>query len=87
MHYFRSKEGMWPTNLEEVAPFTEVFDELITNPVTGDYPGYEYVMPKDSPNSATAIVLYQLRNGQRDLTLNALYGDGHVGSVSGSQPN
>ena len=37
------------------------------NPLTGDNPGYEYVKPTQPPGFPTEIMLYQLRNGVRDL--------------------
>ena len=86
MHRYKATEGQgWPAALDELEPYvSDQFETLMTNPVTLYYPGYDYVPPVDSPNAASAVVLYQLRNGQRDLSLDVLYGDGHVGPAPGA---
>ena len=88
IHRFQSREGAWPASLEDLKPFTEMYDELITNPVTGDYPGYEYVKPELIRNVVPfdTVVLYQLRTGSRDLQLPVLYADGAVRPVGREAP-
>ena len=55
-----------------------------TNPLTGDTPGYEYVAPTEFNESGypvdteNTVVIYQLRNGQRDTSLPVGYANGSV---------
>ena len=78
-HY--EEKQQWPDGLDELLPALENNRAVFENPVTGDNPGYEYVKPSGSLEeikSAETIVLYQLRNGQRDASLAAAYLDGQV---------
>ena len=72
------ENGAWPDRLVQLKKYAAEgrWDELITNPVTGDRPGYEYVKP--ASDSFDAVILYQLRGGERDLTLPVAYADGAV---------
>ena len=58
----------------------EAYQELITNPVTGDNPGYEYVKPAGHPSDQDfdhhQVILRQLNGGQRDPNLEVGYSDG-----------
>jgi hypothetical protein len=77
-------EGKYPESLDlkefqEDVGGPEVFKQIMMNPLTGDSPGYEYVKPPDgTPLTADLIILYQLRNGHRDVTLDAFALDGTV---------
>jgi len=77
----KSFSDMWPENLEELGKSVggpADLAELLVNPVTGDNPGYEYVKPEENSPLSQLIIVYQLRNGKRDLTLPVGYGDGSV---------
>jgi hypothetical protein len=67
-------DGQWPNGLSDIKPFlTDThFNVLMSNPITGDIPGYEYVKPTDEVDLKTTVVLYQLRNGQRATDLHDL---------------
>jgi hypothetical protein len=73
----RNGQGAFPANLEALRPFTDNFDQLIKNPVTGDNPGYELAQPTVERH----VTMYQLRNGKRDTALDVLYVDGSVGPL------
>ena len=79
MANYRAKNGGWPESLEEISPYLEgEVSELMTNPITGDDPGYEYVRPDMNIAPPKTVVLYQLRDGRRDTTLPVLFADGSV---------
>lgn len=75
---FESANGVWPDRLDQLETYARKgeWDNVITNPVTGDKPGYEYVKP--AGNSVDAAIFYQLRGGMRDLSLPAACADGSV---------
>jgi len=70
-----SGKGKYPETLDdegyqEDVGGPEVFQQLMINPLTGANPGYEYVKPPDdTPPDADVIILYQMRDGYRDVTL------------------
>ena len=80
--YRQQHQDAWPDDLETIKQvmrdqmeFTqEDIDSAMTNPLTGDSPGYEYVKPSDE--KPETVVLYQLRGGQRDTSLTATRADG-----------
>jgi hypothetical protein len=94
MDYWEDGGEKWPESLEDLRKFSEDFDALMTNPITGDNPGYRYTKPArgsltgdeggdededpDAPRSEDIVVIEQLRNGQVDDTLRKLYADGSV---------
>jgi hypothetical protein len=82
---YRESFGKYPEDLEDIEKFVgggESFDRVIANPLTGDNPGYEYVKPpEDTPLTADPIIIYQLRNGQRDTRLTAFALDGTARSA------
>ena len=81
LHDYQASNGDWPQTLEQIREMTDTdLDVLMKNPVTGDDPGYEYVPPAVDADPATTVVLYQLRDGQRDTTLRVGYADGSVAS-------
>ena len=78
-HYEKKQE--WPDGLDELLPLLDNNHAVFDNPLTGDNPGYEYVKPSaplEEIKDAETIVLYQLRNGQRDRKLAVAYLDGQV---------
>ena len=77
----RKEKEQWPDGLDELLPLLENNQAVFHNPLTGDKPGYEYVKPSgllEEIKSAETIVLYQLRNGQRDRKLAVAFLDGQV---------
>jgi len=71
----------WPTEISEIKSVFEndsEYNEVMTNPITGDNPGYEYVQPQEGFDPSTTIVLYQLRGGTRDKSLSVTYADGSI---------
>jgi hypothetical protein len=80
---FEGEEGQWPDNLDQVKEQAEKaaadmgadkdFATLMKNPLTGDDPGYEYVIPAEGDPIEETVMLYQLRGGQRDETLAKCY--------------
>ncbi len=81
---YETQKQVWPDSVEELLPYLENEDTVFANPFTGDDPGYEYVKPTDSHPSPNTVILYQLRDGERDLTLKVLFADGHVGPLEDS---
>lgn len=86
---YREVNGQWPDSISDVKPLlTDThLDMLMSNPVTGDIPGYEYVKPTYEADLETTVILYQLRNRQRATDLPAGYADNRVAEIgsSGSQ--
>ncbi len=79
--YSDQHDRRWPKNMDELA---RIFKDPIgvknlKNPATGDTPGYEYVAPF-SPvrNPAHTVVMIQLRDGKRDLSLAVGFADTRV---------
>lgn len=77
MDYLEENNSIWPETLEDLRDYSKDFDALMTNPVTGDNPGYQYTPPTGESEEATVVVV-QLRNGQPDTSLRCLYSDGLV---------
>lgn len=70
VEFRQANDGNWPDDLEQVRKYVKgnFGGELMTNPVTGDDPGYEYVKPQpdsDGNVEPRTIILYQLRGGSR----------------------
>ena len=81
--YAQSHDGEWPDKLEEIKTTVggeAAYQELITNPVTGDSPGYEYIKPQGKPTdpdyNPRQVILHQLNGGKRDPKLKSGYTDG-----------
>lgn len=81
--YAQAHDGEWPDSLDQIKESVggeESYQKLITNPVTGDNPGYEYVKPTGKPDDPDydyhQIILYQLNKGKRDPNLKSGYSDG-----------
>lgn len=84
--YRSANEGEWPEELGDVRHFTDTsFAELMHNPITGDEPGYEYVSPPTDADPETTVILYQLRDGQRDAELRVGFASGRVSQLSQPQ--
>lgn len=81
--YAQAHDGEWPDSLDQIKESVggeAAYQKLITNPVTGDKPGYEYIKPEGKPSDPNydhhQIVLYQLNKGKRDPNLESGYSDG-----------
>jgi len=74
---YQKDNGGWPDALDQVIEANSLLSGKMANPLTGDNPGYEYVKPGDDATAET-IVLYQLRDGKRDETVEVAYLDGSV---------
>ena len=88
MNYRSVNEEQWPEDLSEIEGLiSDVdFEQLMSNPVTGDNPGYEYVKPSDSADPATTVILYQLRGGQRATDLQVGFADNHLSEIVRRRP-
>ena len=71
----------WPESLNNVQEYLDdkKLAELLKNPHTGDNPGYEYVKPTVARPDPKTILVYQLRDGKRDMSLPVVYADGKTG--------
>lgn len=90
---FREDTGReWPETIDDLKPYVTDFEEFMTNPITGDNPGYRYTVPdpqavaearakldEESGEELSVVVIVQLRNGEPDLSLRKLFSDGRVG--------
>jgi hypothetical protein len=81
--YAKAQEGEWPDSLEQIKEFVggeTAYQQLITNPVTGDKPGYEYIKPVGKPGDPNydyhQLILHQMNKGKRDPNLESGYSDG-----------
>jgi len=83
LHRFRDTHNDWPSRLEEIVPILgsqAEFDEAARNPVTSDNPGYAYAKPPALvEREDNFITLFQLRRGQRDLSLDVAFVGATVG--------
>lgn len=78
----KSGSNQLPQSLEDLSPtLGKHWEEAITNPVTGDKPGYELANPGGTTQVRTdRVLIYQLRDGKRDTTLPVVYEDNRVGA-------
>lgn len=82
---FHEDQQRWPDQLTELLPILDGNTSVLSNPITGDEPGYDYVKPSISPDSSLAsrtVVIYQMRRGKRDTDLDVGYLDGSVKLLS-----
>jgi hypothetical protein len=78
---FHDEQQQWPDHLIELVPLLDGNTSILSNPITGDDPGYAYVKPAlhpSDPKAKNTIVIYQLRRGKRDMKLEVGYLDGSV---------
>lgn len=77
--YREANNDEWPDRLSDIQDYIDgEFETLIENPYTKDNPGYEYVKPVEDADRSTTIILYHLRDGKRDLSLNVGFSDCRV---------
>lgn len=88
--YHATHDDRWPDTLDAIAPHVDGdLGQLLANPVTGDDPGYEYVKPAgpvEVIDPSRTVILYQLRGGQRDLSLSVGYADTSVQAYRSNDP-
>ena len=78
---YKKDKHAWPDNLEQLKGRPNLdLATLMKNRGTGDDPAYEYVKPVS--DNVRTIILYQLRNGNRDTTLPVAYSDGSIGQLT-----
>lgn len=81
LEYRAENNDMWPEKLDDTREFTDRrigYENMIGNPYTHDNPGYEYIKPSPNADPSKTVVLYQLRDGKRDINLRVGFGDGRV---------
>ncbi|MEM8739429.1 MAG: hypothetical protein AAGG38_13280 [Planctomycetota bacterium] len=80
MQYRDDHRGAFPENLLQLRPYLDGFDQIMTNPRTGDRPGFIYQPPSHAAGASPANtpILYESYQGQRDLNGAVLYGDGSI---------
>ena len=78
--YREANENHWPDELIQIKEYLGGldFEETVHNSFTGDRPGFEYVKPPNNCDPAITVILYQLREGQRDTSLSIGFADGSV---------
>ena len=82
---YRRAYNDWPDTLDQIVSIIAGNSDtkmLLTNPITGDNPGYEYIKPAADADPATTIVMYQLSGGKRDTSLPVLYADYKVNKIA-----
>lgn len=84
---YETSNGSWPENLEQLKAADATVTSLMTNPLTGDNPGYEYVKPEGelTAGRTNTVVFYQLRGGERDESVAVAYLDGSVRTLDGAE--
>ncbi len=75
---YRVVHGGWPDSLEQIAEHDGSVNGAMTNPITGDVPGYEYEEPALDADGVRTGIIYQLRDGKRDLALDVGHVDGEI---------
>jgi hypothetical protein len=86
---YQDEHEKWPKRFKDIREYTEGkagLKKLLDNPATGDNPGYEYVRPSSDNKSSDGkrsklILIYQLRDGERDRKLAVAYADGHIEKI------
>lgn len=81
--YANDYSGAFPAKLDDLVKYVGGgeggFKHLLTNPVTGEYPGYGYQQPTDPKTAgATTLVLWELKGGKADPDGAKGFADGHV---------
>ncbi|MEM1109793.1 MAG: hypothetical protein AAGH99_13995 [Planctomycetota bacterium] len=78
MQYTDQNRGRFPESLLELRGVMPQIEQLMTNPRTGDRPGFIYEPPAPGSDPSRTPVLYESLNGQKDPNGAVLYGDGSV---------
>ncbi len=75
--YLNDHRGSFPDSLLDLRPYAPI-EQLLTNPRTGDNPGFIYEPPAPGANPATTAVLFESFNGAKDPTGAVLYANGNI---------
>ncbi len=77
---WRQEHGDWPDSLSDVLHLVAGPDSanVMTNPLTGDNPGYAYQKPLEESDAEKTIVVYPLLEGEPDMTFYVLFANGKV---------
>ncbi|MEO1235420.1 MAG: hypothetical protein AAFX76_01385 [Planctomycetota bacterium] len=78
MAYTDDHRGAFPETLLDLRPYLPQLEQVLTNPRTGERPGFIYVPPPRGANPSATPVLYESYQGHRDLNGAILYGDGSI---------
>lgn len=76
--YVDQNNGRFPENLLELRGVMPQIDQLMTNPRTGDRPGFIYEKPTPGVAPSRVPVLYESFGGQKDPGGAVMYGDGSI---------
>ncbi|MCC7193015.1 MAG: hypothetical protein IT444_09575 [Phycisphaeraceae bacterium] len=80
--YMADNDGAYPAKLDDLSKYVngqEGLKALLTNPRTGEYPGYGYAQPPDPKTAdATTVLLWELKGGKADPDGAKAYADGRV---------
>jgi hypothetical protein len=71
-------QGRWPETLEELQDHVPGFAGLLTNPRTGEDPGFIYEKPADGAEPSVTPVVWEAWQGQKDPNGAVLYADGSI---------
>lgn len=78
----------FPDGLDQIRPLIDgeggSFDRIMKNPLTGEFPGYEYVKPTTGyleVDPETVILLYQIRDGSQAKDLAVGYASGSIRDI------
>ncbi|MEM8781841.1 MAG: hypothetical protein AAGE65_03205 [Planctomycetota bacterium] len=70
--------GEWPESLEQLEDHVPGFSALLTNPRTGETPGFIYEKPADGAPPSQTPVVWESFNGAKDPNGAVLYADGSI---------
>jgi len=76
--YLDQSNGRFPENLLELRSVLPQLDQLMTNPRTGDRPGFIYEKPTPGVVPSRVPVLFESLGGQKDPDGAVMYGDGSI---------
>ncbi len=75
--YLNDHRGRFPETLLDLRDYVPI-EALMTNPRTGENPGFIYEPPPPGAPPATTPVLFEALGGMKDLTGAILYADGSI---------
>jgi hypothetical protein len=82
MHMYELDNGKLPDSLDQLDKYLGASQQVLTNPVTGEYPGYIYEKPAESlsdiKNPATTAILWEAKDGKPNPDGAKGFADGHV---------
>jgi hypothetical protein len=89
--YSNDHNGAFPAKLDDLAEgkylTADQLKMLLTNPMTGEYPGYAYEPPADpKTNPQTTVILREVKNGKPDPQGGKLFLDGPASRPPAPRP-